>query len=134
MMIRLLAFAMNASDTLEFTKGLSTDDEPELWQKSLSDEIELWIDLGLPEEDRIRKACNRSQRVILYTYGGRGVPVWWDKHHNKLERFGNLTIIDLAAEQTTRLPALPDAPLTFQESIQAGEVTSTNASNRLSIT
>ena len=30
-MIRLLAFALNAGDTLEFTKGLSTDDEPELW-------------------------------------------------------------------------------------------------------
>jgi len=134
MMIRLLAFALNASDTLEFTKGLSTDDEPELWQKSLSDEIELWIDLGLPEEDRIRKACNRSQRVILYTYGGRGVPVWWDKHHNKLERFGNLTIIDLAAEQTTRLAALAERSMTFQVSIQDGEVTFSNDSNLVSIT
>ncbi|HBO92348.1 hypothetical protein B9Q17_11960 [Marinobacter vinifirmus] len=134
MMIRLLAFALNASDTLEFTKGLSTDDEPELWQKSLSDEIELWIDLGLPEEDRIRKACNRSQRVILYTYGGRGVPVWWDKHHNKLERFGNLTIVDLAAEQTSQLAALAERSMTFQVSVQDGEVTFSNDSNLVSIT
>ncbi|HEV8077632.1 MAG TPA: YaeQ family protein, partial [Marinobacter sp.] len=54
MMVRLLAFALNASDQLEFTKGLSTDDEPELWQKSLSNEIELWIELGLPDESRLR--------------------------------------------------------------------------------
>src|SRR5680860_958910 len=78
MMIRLLAFALNAREGLEFTKGLSTDDEPELWQKSLSDEIELWIELGLPDESRLRKACNRSKQVILYTpYGGtRTSPNW----------------------------------------------------------
>ena len=91
MMIRLLAFALNASDRLEFTRGLSTDDEPELWQKSLSDEIELWIELGLPEESRLRKACNRAREVVLYTYGGRAVPLWWNKHQSKLARFDNLT-------------------------------------------
>ncbi|MBJ6136051.1 YaeQ family protein [Marinobacter litoralis] len=134
MMIRLLAFALNANDTLEFTKGLSSDDEPELWQKSLSDEIELWIELGLPDEDRIRKACNRSQKVILYTYGGRAVPVWWEKHHNKLARFANLTIVDLPAEAVTELAALAERSMTLQVSIQDGEVTFSNDSGLVSIT
>src|SRR6056297_2009370 len=70
LMVRLLAFALNASETLTFTKGISTDDEPDLWQKSLSDDIELWIELGLPNESRLRKACGRAQRVIVYAYGG----------------------------------------------------------------
>lgn len=66
MMVRLLAFALNADERLEFTKGLSADDEPELWNKNYSDEIELWIELGQPDEKRIRKACGRSRQVIIY--------------------------------------------------------------------
>src|SRR5690242_18259904 len=66
MMVRVFAFARHAHERLQFTKGLSADDEPDLWQKSLSDEIELWIDVGQPDEKRVRKACNRSQRVALY--------------------------------------------------------------------
>jgi uncharacterized protein YaeQ len=119
MMIRLLAFALNSTDTLEFTKGLSTDDEPELC---------------LPDEDRVRKACNRSQQVILYTYGGRAVPVWWEKHHNKLERFGNLTIVDLPAENTAALARLVERSMTFQVSMQDGEVTFSNDTDLVSIT
>ncbi len=66
-MIRLIAFMVNANEQLRFTKGLSTDDEPELWGKSLTDDIELWIDLGQPDEKRIRKACGRSKQVIIST-------------------------------------------------------------------
>jgi|SRR5690554_420874 len=134
MMARLLAFALNASDNLEFTKGLSTDDEPELWQKTLTGDIELWVELGLPDEDRLRKACNRAQQVILYTYGGRGVPVWWDKHHNKLERFDNLTIVDLAAEETAQLAGLAERSMSLQVTIQDGEVTFSNDSSLVAVT
>lgn len=122
MMIRLLAFALNADEHLEFTKGLSTDDEPELWRKSLSDEIELWIELGLPEEGRLRKACNRAKQVILYTYGGRAVPLWWEKHHNKLERFDNLTVVDLPQEATEALAAMARRSMGLQVTIQDGVV------------
>ncbi len=134
MMIRLLAFALNASDQLEFTKGLSTDDEPELWQKSLSNEIELWIELGLPEESRIRKACGRAQQVILYTYGGRAVPLWWEKNQAKLERFNNLTIINLPPEATSALAKLAQRSMSFQVTIQDGEVSFSNADEMASIT
>ena len=125
MMIRLLAFALNANDALEFTKGLSTDDEPELWVKTLTNDIDLWVELGLPEEDRLRKACNRSRQVILYTYGGRAVPVWWEKHHNKLARFNNLRVIDLPADQTAELAQMAQRSMELQVNIQDGEVTVT---------
>ncbi len=134
MMIRLLAFALNASDQLEFTKGLSTDDEPELWQKSLSDEIELWIELGLPDESRLRKACNRSKQVILYTYGGRAVPLWWEKHHNKLTRFHNLTVINLPQDATTALAAMAERTMTLQVTIQDGEVSVGNDQSLVNLT
>ena len=76
MMLRLLAFALHADERLEFGRGISTEDEPDLWCKSLSGEIELWVDLGTPDRNRLRKACGRSHSVVLYAYGGRAVPVW----------------------------------------------------------
>ncbi len=134
MMIRLLAFVLNADEGLEFTRGLSTDDEPELWQKNLSGEIELWIELGLPDESRLRKACNRAQKVVLYTYGGRAVPLWWEKHHNKLTRFNNLTIIDLPQEGTEALAGLAERTMSLQCTIQDGEVGIGNENTLVNLT
>ena len=123
MMVRILAFALNASDSLAFTRGLSTDDEPDLWCKHLTGDIEHWIEVGLPEEDRIRKACNRADRVTLYVYGGRAMPVWWDKHQNRLDRFGHLEVIALAEEDTDALGKLASRSMTLQVNTQDGEVT-----------
>jgi len=69
-MMRIIAFALNAHEQLAFTKGLCVDDEPEVWQKSLTDEIELWIDLGQVDEKRIRKACEvvKFFRTILQVH------------------------------------------------------------------
>lgn len=134
MMIRLLAFILNASESLEFTKGISTDDEPDLWQKSLSDEIELWIELGLPDESRLRKACNRADQVILYTYGGRAVPLWWEKHQGKLTRFDNLTIIDLPTDDTESLAALAERGMNLQCTVQDGSVNIGNDDTLVSVT
>lgn len=134
MMIRLLAFILNASESLEFTKGISTDDEPDLWQKSLSDEIELWVELGLPDESRLRKACNRADQVILYTYGGRAVPLWWEKHQNKLARFDNLTIIDLPSDATEPLAALAERGMNLQCTVQDGTVNIGNNETLVSVT
>lgn len=122
MLIRLLAFALNASETLQFTKGISTDDEPDLWQKSLSDEIELWIELGQPDEKRIRKACGRAQQVILYCYGGRTAEIWWQQNANHLQRFDNLRIYNLPKEATEALASLSQRSMQLNVSVQDGEV------------
>ncbi len=121
MMVRLLAFVMNADEQLQFTKGLSTDDEPELWQKSLTDDIELWIDVGMPDEKRIRKASNRADKVIVYTYGGRN-HVWWNQIQTKLERFKNLSVINLSKEATDQLAPMVKRTMQLQISIQDGQI------------
>ena len=120
---RQRAFALTADDQLEFTRGLSTDDEPDLWRKHLTGDIEHWIEVGLPEEDRIRKACNRADRVTIYVYGGRAMPVWWEKHHNRLDRYGQLQVIALDQDSTDALSELADRSMTLQVNIQDGEVT-----------
>ena len=65
MMVRLLAFAMFADEALTYGRGLSADDEPALWLKDLTGNIECWIDVGLPDERELRKACGRARRVVL---------------------------------------------------------------------
>ncbi len=122
MLIRLLTFALNANESLQFTKGISTDDEPDLWQKSLSGEIELWIDLGQPDEKRIRKACGRAQQVIIYCYGGRTAEIWWEQNAKHLKRFSNLRIINLSKEATEALANMSQRTMQLNISLQDGEV------------
>jgi uncharacterized protein YaeQ len=122
MMLRLLAFALHADEQLNFTKGLCADDEPDLWQKTLTNEIELWIDVGLPDERRIRKACNRSKQVYLYSYGRRGVDIWWQKIHSKLQRFDNLNVIEIPDESMLALGQMAQRNMQLQCTVQEGEI------------
>lgn len=119
MMMRILAFIMRASEQLEFTRGLAADDEPDLWQKSYSDEIELWIDVGLPSDKRIRKACNRSKQVIILTYGSdQAVKPWLTSIQSELNRQDNLTLLRIPVEQSTALTQLASRNMNLQCNLQ----------------
>jgi uncharacterized protein YaeQ len=122
LMVRLLAFALFADERLEFGKGLSTDDEPDLWLKERTGEIDLWIDLGQPEPGRMRKACGRSRRVVVVNYGGRSADIWWDKYAEELKRSKNLTIIDIPQASVDALAAIAERGLRVQCLIQDGHV------------
>jgi uncharacterized protein YaeQ len=121
MMVRLVAFILNAHEHLQFSKGLSSEDEPDVWQKSLTDDIELWIDVGMPDEKRIRKASNRSVLALIYTYGGRNA-MWWSQIKNKLTRFKNIKIINLPKADTDQLAPLIKRSMQLQISIQDGQI------------
>ena len=90
LMLRLVAFALNAHEHLELTKGLSADDEPDIWQKRLSGEIDLWVTLGFPSEKVIRKSCGKDAKVVVYAHGVRVAQAWWDKVGTGTARFDNL--------------------------------------------
>ena len=122
LMVRLLAFALNAHEQLEFTKGLSTDDEPDIWKKSLSGEHELWVALGLPAEKIVRKSCGKANEVIVYCYGGSAAEVWWDKIKNSTTRFDNLRVINFSKTDTTELGKLANRSMKLQVNIQDGDV------------
>ncbi|HMM68557.1 MAG TPA: YaeQ family protein [Dokdonella sp.] len=122
MMVRLLAFALYADERLEFGKGLSSEEEPDLWRKELNGDIALWIDLGQPDPARIRKACGRARKVIVVNYGGRSADIWWEKSADQLERSKNLDVIDIASESVDALAALAERGLRVQCLIQDGHV------------
>lgn len=133
MMLRILAFAWHASESLQFGKGISTDDEPDLWQKSLSDEIELWIDLGNPDEKRLRKACGRARQVQVYTYQSRSAAVWWQQMQDSVKRFDNLTIRHLDSEQVEALGQLASRSMDLQCLIQDGQITLSNPQHSVTL-
>ncbi|QCO54972.1 YaeQ family protein [Pseudorhodobacter turbinis] len=122
LMVRILAFALNAHEQLEMTKGLSTDDEPDIWQKSLSGDLELWVALGLPSEKVVRQSCGKASKVIVYCYGGRTAEVWWEKIKNSTTRFDNLQVVNLSAQDTGDLGKLASRSMKLQVNIQDGEV------------
>lgn len=122
MMVRLLAFALNAHPDLQFTRGLSTDDEPDLWRKDLTGAIDCWIDLGMPDEKRLRKACGRARQVMVHAYGGARSEIWWQQIRDRLDRFANLTVINLPKPATQALAGLADRSLDLQCTIQEGTV------------
>ncbi|MEW8061655.1 MAG: YaeQ family protein, partial [Candidatus Thiodiazotropha sp.] len=122
LIVRLLAFLLNADEALSFTKGLSTDDEPDLWQKSLSDEIELWVELGQLDEKRLRRACGLAKQVIVYLYAERSATVWWSQQQDMVRRFSNLRIVMLAVVGDTRLESLAQRNMSLHATVQDNQV------------
>ena len=120
MMVRLLAFALNASDSLTFGRGLSTEDEPDLVKTDLTGLTEVWIDVGLPSEKAVRKACGRASQVRVYAYGGRAVGVWWKQLAGRLDRCTNLSVIELPQSATHPLAQLARRSMKLQCTIQDG--------------
>ncbi|MCW8915509.1 MAG: YaeQ family protein [Magnetovibrio sp.] len=122
LMVRILAFALNAHERLEFTRGISTDDEPDIWQKSLSGDLELWVALGLPGEKIVRQSCGKANKVIIYCYGGSSAEVWWEKIKDSTIRFDNLQVTNFSKKDTSELGKQADRLMNLQVNIQDGDV------------
>jgi uncharacterized protein YaeQ len=122
LMVRLLAFALFADERLEFGRGLSSEDEADLWRRDYTGDIEQWIDLGQPDESRIKKACGRAQQMVVVNYSGNGAGIWWDKVGASLSRIKNLTVIDIPAASVDALATLIQRGMRLNCLVQDGEV------------
>ncbi|WED28678.1 YaeQ family protein [Vibrio sp. DW001] len=83
MMARVVAFSMNAQPDLAFTKGLSNIEEPDIWHKTLDGQISLWIDVGEPDPERVKKSTRLARKVRVYSFNTKS-DVWWKQNANKL--------------------------------------------------
>lgn len=122
LMVRLIAFALYADGRLEFGRGLSTDEDADLWQRDYSGDIERWIDIGQPDESRIRKACGRAGQVVVVNYGGNSADIWWNKVAGTLSRLKNLTVIDLSPTDVGDSVGLLERAMRLTAMIQDGEL------------
>ncbi|GLX80032.1 hypothetical protein tinsulaeT_33720 [Thalassotalea insulae] len=132
LMTRLMAFVLNASDSLTFGKGVSDEDEAVLWQINYSEEVELWIELGQPDEKRIKKACNKAQKVILYGYQS-AFDVWWQQNQNKLNQYPNLQIERFDYDALAEFAEMLTRTMEIQVSIQDRQLWLTVGEQSLSI-
>ena len=122
MMVRLLAFALHADDALEFGRGISTEGEPAVWRRDPTGAIDRWIDVGLPDEREVRKACGRAREVHVLAYGGRAVELWWEANADKLLRQERLAVSEVPLEASRALAQMAGRAMRLQVTIQEGHV------------
>ncbi len=122
LMVRLAAFALHAAEALAFGPGLSTEDEPDLILRDDTGAIDLWIDVGLPDEKAVRKACGRARQVVVLAYGARKMDAWWQENAAIFTRHDNLTVLALSAEETEALQRLAARAMTLTCTLQDGHV------------
>ena len=122
MMVRLLAFALHAHEALVFGKGLSTDDEPDLWRKDLTGAIKLWIDVGQPDDKRLRKACGRATEVVVYNYGGSAAAMWREQIAGTAARTRNLAVRKIPLEASQSMARLAQRSMDLSYTVQDGQV------------
>ncbi|MGL1955712.1 MAG: YaeQ family protein [Colwellia sp.] len=132
LMVRLMAYLLNAHQDLQFGKGVSDEEEAAIWQINYSEEIELWIELGQLDEKRLKKACNKAKKVKLYCYGS-SVDTWWSQSESKLKKFQRLSIEQFEQTTTAALVKLLERNMEFQCSIQDGQLWLTSGENTLLI-
>lgn len=138
MMIRVLAFALNVlgddhAGQLEFAKDLWDVDEAALWHKDYTDALQLWIDVGQPDDKRLLRAASRSERVSVYSFA-HSTPVWWKGIQNKISRVDNIAVWQVDAEQSQALARLAERSMLLQVTVQDGTVWMSTGSNSVEIT
>lgn len=121
MMTRILAFILNADEQLSFGKGLSDEDEAALWKINYSEQIELWIELGQPDEKRLKRACVKADKTKLYGYHSP-FDVWWNQNSSNTAAFKNLTVERFDYDVLTQLTKLLSRTMEIQASIQDGQL------------
>ncbi len=123
MMVRIFVFALHAAEGLKFTEGIAAkEDEPDIWLKNLMGDIDLWIDVGLPDDKKMKKACNRSEKVYVYPYAGRNLQTWWKPIALRLSKQKNLNVVALPQEATKALAKLAQRTMTLHFNVQDGQV------------
>ncbi|MCG8315957.1 MAG: YaeQ family protein [Pseudomonadales bacterium] len=122
MMVRLLAFVLNDQERLTFGRGLSNEEEPAIYVKTLTDDIQLWIDVGLPDKERIKKASHKAEKVIIYSYGGNNADTWWQQNKNIVSGYKNVKVIKVPTETSINMAELVERTMHLSCNVQDGTI------------
>lgn len=133
MMVRVLAFALNANEGLKFGRGISTDEDPDVYQETLSGDIELWIDLGQPDEKRVKKASQRSKQAVIFSHQTGPGRVWWEKNKTTLSSYKNLSVFLLPDGAAQQLASFAARTMQLNLTIQDGLILITNGEQSMEL-
>lgn len=132
MMVRLLAWILNADDALVFGAGLGSDDAPALGLAQPDGTLDHWIEVGLPEPKRLRQAAGRARRLTVYSYGGSKASLWWARQREELARIPRpVSVIELAPEETMALVTLVGRSMRLTATIQDSQISITDGDDRM---
>ena len=132
MAVRLLAYCLNSGRGLEFTRGLSTSDEPDLWRHSDSGELTQWIEVGQPEEPRLRKASGRAAEVLVYAFG-KSADTWWKLNGEIISALPRAKIWQISWDEAQAIAGLLDRTVQMNVSVVGGVVYLDNGENATSV-
>ena len=126
MLIRLLAFALNVpanrdDGALEFAKDMWDADEPALWQKDLTGQIQHWIEVGQPDEKRLLRVSSRVDRISVYSFSA-STPAWWKTIEPMVPRLRNLAVWQIPADRSHALAALAQRSMDLHVTVQDGAI------------
>lgn len=68
LLTRVLAYCLEYSEGIAFSKGLSDPDDPAISVRDLTGALQVWVDIGLPEPERLHRASKAAPRVAVYTH------------------------------------------------------------------
>lgn len=122
LMLRLLAFMLFADERLEFGKGLSSVDEPDLLRTDYGGDIVQWIEVGLPDQRAVKRALSRAEEVVVLAYGGQAARLWWDKEGPTLGALAGVRVLSVTPEDSAALTALCERSMQMQCTVQDGEL------------
>jgi len=134
MMVRLVGWILQASESLEFTRGLSSTDEPDLWERDATGSIQHWIELGHPDEKRLRKASSLAKKVDIYTYQGRTSAQWWDTNQEHILAMNRIRVFDINPEDIELITSLYQRTMDLQAIIQDGTLWLSDNNNTVELT
>ena len=122
MMVRVLAFALYASDKLEFGRGISADDDADLWETNEAGDIGRWIDVGTPDNKSLRRAAGKSDDVVVLAYDDAKVEPWWASNKGDFGKINKLTILRITDEEREALAGMCNRNMHLAATIQDGTV------------
>ena len=132
MLVRLLAYCLNCTRGLDFTKGISTADEPDLWVHSDTGEIDHWIEVGQPEESRLRKACGRARQVSVYAFA-KSAPTWWKLNGEAITALPRIQVWQFDWDEVQAAANLLDRTMRLSVSVVGGILYLDNGSASTSV-
>jgi uncharacterized protein YaeQ len=121
MMIRIVSYCLNAQDNIAFTKGLSNIEEPDVWVKTLDDIITLWIEVGEPAPDRIKKSSRLAPEIKVYSFNSKS-DTWWKQSKDKVNPFKNVKFYQFDWQQTQTLATFAARTMDWSLSISGDTV------------
>ncbi len=119
LILRLLAYALLYQEGMDFRKGgVSQGEEPDLSVHDLTGQLQHWIEIGTPAEERLLKAGRHTPKVTVFTHDGL-LRRWKSQHGGRLPAF-NGRILCLQADLVENLGQALPRRVQWQTTISGG--------------